>query len=52
VENDENYLEGKNTKLEIYNREQLQLIEITKSDLKNLKEYLTEKLRLFDVFVQ
>jgi hypothetical protein len=52
VENDENYLEGKKTKLEIYNREQLQLIEITKNNLKNLKTYLTEKLRLFHVFVQ
>jgi hypothetical protein len=52
MENDENYLEGKKTKLEIYKREQLQLIEITRHNLKNLRAYLTEKLRLFHVFVQ
>ena len=52
VENDETYLESKNTKLEIYKREQLQLIGITKSNLKNLKAYLTEKLRLFHVILE
>ena len=52
VENDEKYLERKNTKLEIYKREQLQLIEITKNNLKNLKVYLTEKLRLFHVILE
>ena len=52
VENDETYLERRNTKLEIYKREQLQLIEITKSNLKNLKDYLTEKLRLFHVILE
>jgi hypothetical protein len=34
MENDETYLEGKKTKLEIYTREQLQLVEITKNNLK------------------
>jgi hypothetical protein len=48
---DETYLERKNTKLEIYKREQLQLIEITKNNLKNLKGYLTENLRLFHVIL-
>jgi len=52
VENDETYLESRNTKLEIYKREQLQLIEITKNNLKNLKDYLTEKLRLFHVVLE
>ena len=52
MENDETYLERKNTKLEIYKREQLQLIEITKSNLKNLRAYLTEKLRLFHVILE
>jgi len=52
MENDETYLEIKGTKLEIYKREQLQLIEITKNDLKNLKAYLTEKLRLFHVILE
>jgi hypothetical protein len=44
---DEKHLARKRSKLEIYRREQLQLIEITKDNLKNLKDYLTEKLRLF-----
>jgi len=52
MENDETYLERKNTKLEIYKREQLQLIEITKNNLKNLRAYLTEKLRLFHVILE
>jgi hypothetical protein len=52
VENDETYLERKKTKLEIYKREQLQLIEIAKSDLKNLRTYLTEQLRLFHVILE
>jgi len=52
MENDETYLEIKNTKLEIYKREQLQLIEITKNNLKNLRAYLTEKLRLFHVILE
>jgi hypothetical protein len=52
MENNETYLEGKKAKLEIYKREQLQLIELTNNNLKNLKAYLTEKLRLFQVFVQ
>jgi hypothetical protein len=52
MENDETYLERKNTKLEIYKREQLQLIEITKNNLKNLKAYLTGKLRLFHVTLE
>ena len=52
IENDETYLERKNTKLEIYKREQLQLIEVTKNNLKNLKAYLTEKLRLFHVTLE
>jgi len=52
MENDEKYLERKNTKLEIYKREQLQLIEITKNNLKNLKVYLTEKLRLFHIILE
>jgi len=52
MENDETYLEKKNTKLEIYKREQLQLIEITKNNLKNLRAYLTEKLRLFHVILE
>jgi hypothetical protein len=47
VENDEAYLERKKTKLEIYKREHLQLIEITRNELENLKTYLTEKLMLF-----
>jgi len=52
MENDETNLERKNTKLEIYKREQLQLIEITKNNLKNLRAYLTEKLRLFHVILE
>jgi len=52
MENDETYLERKNTKLEIYKREQLQLIEITKNNLKNLRAYLTEKLRLFHLILE
>ena len=52
MENDETYLEGKKTKLEIYTREQLQLVEITKNNLKNLKAYLTEKLRLFHIILE
>ena len=52
IENDEPYLERKNTKLEIYKREQLQLIEITKNNLKNLRAYLTEKLRLFHLILE
>jgi hypothetical protein len=52
MENDETYLEKKNTKLEIYKREQLQLIEITKNNLKNLRAYLAEKLRLFHVILE
>jgi len=52
MENDETYLERKNTKLEIYKREQLQLIEITKNNLKNLRAYLAEKLRLFHVILE
>ena len=47
VDNDETYLEKKKTKLEIYKREGLQLIEITKNELENLKAFLTEKLNLF-----
>jgi hypothetical protein len=46
---DDKYLASKRSKLEIYRREQLQLIEITKKNLKHLKAYLTEKLRLFHV---
>ena len=52
MENDETYFEYMKTKLEIYKREQLQLIEITKNNLKNLKGYLTEKLRLFQVMLE
>ncbi len=47
MDNDETYLEKKNSKLEIYKREHLQLIEITINELANLKAYLTEKLNLF-----
>ena len=47
VENDETYLETMKTKLEIYRREGLQLIEITKNELENLKTYLIEKLNMF-----
>jgi len=47
MENDETYLEKKKSKLEIYQSEHLQLIEITKNELENLKAYLTEKLQLF-----
>ena len=46
-ENDETYVEAMKTKLEIYKREGLQLIEITKNELENLKAFLTEKLKLF-----
>jgi len=49
---DDKYLTWKRSKLEIYKREQLQLIEITRNNLKNLKAYLTEKLRLFHVIVE
>lgn len=49
---DEPHSETMNRKLEIYNRERLQLIEITKTNLKNLKAYLGEKLRLFQVRVE
>jgi hypothetical protein len=52
MENDGTCLERKNTKLEIYRPEQLQLIEITKHNLKNLKSYLNEKLRLFHVILE
>jgi hypothetical protein len=52
MNSDEAYLERKNTKLEIYKREQLQLIEITKNNLISLKAYLTEKLRLFHVILE
>jgi hypothetical protein len=47
VENDETYLETMKTKLEIYRREGLQLIEITKNELENLKTYLIGKLNMF-----
>ena len=47
VDNDETYLETMKKKLEIYKREGLQLIEITKNELENLKVYLTEKLSMF-----
>jgi hypothetical protein len=49
---DDKYLSRKKTKLDIYKREQLQLIEITKNNLRNLKAYLTEKLRLFHVILE
>jgi hypothetical protein len=52
MENDETFSETMKKKLEIYKREQLQLIGITKNNLKNLKDYLTEKLRLFDVVLE
>jgi len=52
MENDEAYSETMKKKLEIYKREQLQLIEITKNNLNNLKGYLTEKLRLFHVVLE
>jgi hypothetical protein len=52
MENDENYSEIMKKKLEIYKREQLQLIEITKNNLKDLKAYLTEKFRLFHVMLE
>lgn len=52
MENDEAYLERRKSKLEIYKREQLQLIEITRNNLKNLRAYLTEKLRLFHVVLE
>jgi hypothetical protein len=44
---EDKYMARKKSKLEIYRRERLQLIEITKDNLKNLKDYLTEKLRFF-----
>jgi hypothetical protein len=52
TENDEACPETMKTKLEIYKREQLQLIEITKNNLNNLKAYLTEKLRLFHILLE
>lgn len=52
MENDEFYVETMKKKLEIYKREQLQLIEITKANLKNLKVYLTEKFRLFNLVLE
>jgi hypothetical protein len=52
LENGETYSETMKTKLEIYKREQLQLIEITKNNLNNLKAYLTEKLRLFHILLE
>jgi len=52
TENDDSYSETMKTKLDIYKREQLQLIEITRNNLKNLRAYLTEKLRLFHVIVE
>jgi hypothetical protein len=52
MENDEACSETMKKKLEIYKREQLQLIEITKNNLNNLKAYLTEKLQLFHVLLE
>jgi len=52
TENDEAWSETMKKKLEIYKREQLQLIEINKNNLNNLKGYLTEKLRLFNVVLE
>ena len=52
MENDDTYSETMKTKLEIYKREQLQLIEITKNNLKDLKTYLTEKFRLFHLMLE
>jgi len=49
---EDKYMARKKSKLEIYRREQLQLIEITKDNLKNLKDYLTEKLRLFHLILE
>jgi hypothetical protein len=49
---DDRYLARKSTKLDVYKREQLQLIEVTKNNLRNLKAYLTEKLRLFHVILE
>jgi len=49
---DDKYLARKRSKLEIYKREQLQLIEITRTNLKNLRAYLTEKLGLFHIVLE
>lgn len=51
-ENHDGCPETRKTKLEIYRREQLQLIEISKNNLRNLKDYLTEKLRMFHVILE
>jgi hypothetical protein len=52
MENDASYFETMKKKLEIYKREQLQLIEVTKTNLINLKGYLTEKFRLFNLVLE
>ncbi|NCT93128.1 MAG: glycerol kinase [Chitinophagaceae bacterium] len=49
LENDPKYTERKNTKIEIYKREGLSLIELTDADLQNIDDILAKKLRQFKV---
>ena len=51
LEENEKYLERKNTKLELYSKYKFNLIELNDSDIVNLEELLAAKLRKYDIVV-
>lgn len=49
IENDDRYAHRRKVKLEIYSKANLRLVELFDSDIDNLYEILTEKLRVFNI---
>jgi hypothetical protein len=51
-DNDPKYSSRKETKLEIYNRHELRLIQLTEKDIKNLDDILPKKLQDFGIYTE